>query len=81
MVLGPDLAGACIDLAGNQKRHQGSHDLFEGNGPAHQIVFMVTIAIAFAIRIVFVNEKLPLSPHLLDPLKRPPHDPLPGLPA
>ena len=39
---------------------------------------MVTIAIALTIRIVFVNEKLSLSPHLLDPLKRGSDNPLPG---
>ena len=79
LIFRPDLAGPRINQARHQERHEGARDAFEGDGAGHQVVLVIPVAVALAVRVVLVDEQTAGPPHLLHRPHRGGEDTVPRL--
>src|SRR5439155_14491825 len=56
VVLGADLAGAGVELAAHEERHQVLDDAGERHLAVHQVVLVGTVGVALGVRVVLVDE-------------------------
>ena len=55
-MFGSDLSGSAKDLPSNEMRGDLLRNLRKRSRSRHQIIFVATIAIALAIRVVFIDH-------------------------
>ena len=55
-VFGSDLAGAAVDLARHQERHQVLRQQLEGRAAVQEVILVVAVAAAFAVAVVLVDD-------------------------
>jgi hypothetical protein len=57
-VLRPHLARAAVHLPRHEERHQALDDLLEGRAAVHQVILVRSVAVAFPVAVVLVDQHL-----------------------